>query len=423
MQSKMRILYVSPCEPIATGSGSNKRSSVALEALSQLGEVFYLCAPITACGPQSEIKDSPEWRNKISAMLYGGELYAQSPLAWKSFVAPGLINRALKRAWITAGEMVATSAAQTQSIVSAIHERFGPERFDVIYVFQAHAASFVADALPSLLKKDGAVLVDWDAAERPAAAEQYRFRSYGLRGHLTRSFNDLKLAWFEHKLLQAADITICAASYDIAYFISRRPRGKVAAIVNCTEVPPDRLPFPSNPMPPQVLFVGLINYWPNRHGLNLFLDEIWPAVREHRPDAEFSIVGRGVTPDIQKWHGTNGINVVGAVDALEPYYAKCHVAVAPMQFSVGSSIKILEALAFNRPIVAFEDATKRHGLQDGAEAFIAASSKEFSEKLIHVLNNPDIGLISAEKGYQFVKSHYCRFSVLEQTKKLVLETQ
>jgi glycosyltransferase involved in cell wall biosynthesis len=415
----LRILYISPCEPLATGSGSNKRSSVALEALSQLGEVFYLCAPTSTCGPQSDVKDGPEWRQKISAMLYGGELYAQTPLVWKSFVAPGLIHRILKRAWITAGEMVTTSAAQTQSIVSAIGGRFGPGKFDVIYVFQAHAASFVADALPSLLKNDGAVLVDWDAAERPAAAEQYRFRSNGLRGQLTRSFNDLKLAWFERKLLQLADVTICAANYDVAYFNSRHPRGKVAAILNCTEVPPDRLPFPANPKPPQVLFVGLINYWPNRHGLNLFLDEIWPAVRAQHPDAEFSIVGRGVTPDIQKWHGTNGINVVGAVEALEPYYAKCHVAVAPMQFSVGSSIKILEALAFNRPIVAFEAATRRHELQDGVEAFIATTSKEFSEKLNHVLSNLDVGRTSAGKGYRYVNSHYSRNRVLEQSKTLI----
>ena len=356
-------------------------------------------------------------------MLYGGDLYAQAPGVWESFVAPGIIHRIFKRAWITAGEMVTTTAAQTQCIVSAVQDRFGSASFDIIYVFQAHAASFVADALPALLKKDGAILIDWDAAERPAAAEQYRFRSKGLRGYLARSFNDLKLAWFERKLLQVADVTICAASYDIAYFESRRPRGKVAAILNCTEVPPDRLPFPTNPLPPQVLFVGLINYWPNRHGLNLFLNEIWPVVREHHPDAEFSIVGRGVTADIQKWHGIDGVNVVGAVDSLEPYYAKCHVAVAPMQFSVGSSIKILEALAYNRPIVAFEAATRRHGLQDGVEAFIAETSKEFSEKLIHVLNNPDIGLKSAGKGYQYVKSHYCRTSVLEQTKALVLETQ
>ena len=415
MMQPLRILYVSACLPIANGTGSQKRSFVAAHALQQLGAVHFLEVPP---GPGTSATD--EGSGLFAARLAGSDMVADDPGCWSSYFEPSFTRKLLQRAWITAGAMLPLLPEQNKALLASITRRFGAQKFDLIYIFQAHAGLFMCDALDELLAADGVSLIDWDAAERPAAVEQYRAREHGkgVLSWLGCRLNDCKLARYERRLLDAVDLTVCASDYDVAYFKARRPSGSVHAIPNCIDVPAQATAASTADVP-TVLFVGLLNYWPNRSGVLLFLSEIWPQVRATFPDAVFNIVGRGVTPDISAWHGREGVNVIGEVEHVAPHYAACHVAVAPMFFSVGSSIKILEALAFNRALVAFETATRRHALIDGISVSVARSSIEFSGKLVALLADPESASVLAFQGREKVSAAYARENVEELTVDII----
>lgn len=403
---RLRILYVSPCEPVSEGSGSQQRSFVAVQALRQLGEVWHLSVP-----PDGE----PAAPNPLfAATLLGATVVAAQPALWQGLVQPSRWRTLLQDSWVTAGRMATPSAAQTAALVQQVRTHLGPEPFDVIYAFQAHAGAFVDGAFSALLAKGGLSVVDWDAAERPGVAEQSRQREGGAspKAAIGRTLNDIKLGRTESRLLARTGLTLCASDVDVAYFQQRRPGARVHAVPNCVHLPSPPMAVQAQPGH-RVLFVGLINYWPNRQGLLHFLQHIWPGVRQRLPDAQFRIVGRGVTPDVQAHHGQNGVDVVGPVDHVRPHYEWCDVAVAPMLFSVGSSIKILEALAYLRPVVAYEAATRRHALVPGVEIGSAADPTSFHAQLLGLLLDPAQARQVAEAGFRKVAEHYGRVQVMD----------
>ncbi len=98
----------------------------------------------------------------------------------------------------------------------------------------------------------------------------------------------------------------------------------------------------------RLLFVGS-NTAPNVVGLQWFFDAVWPAVRAACPNATLDVagtVGRAfdTAPD--------GVRLLGLVDDLDPLYTRAGVVISPLTFGSGLKIKLIEALARGKAIVA-----------------------------------------------------------------------
>lgn len=87
---------------------------------------------------------------------------------------------------------------------------------------------------------------------------------------------------------------------------------------------------------------------PNWSGLAWFLRACWPLVRERLPDARLAVVGQ-VHPD----HAAllrPGVEVLGAVEDLQPCYDAARVFIAPVRSAAGLPIKVVEAAAAGLPV-------------------------------------------------------------------------
>src|SRR2546421_1420009 len=106
---------------------------------------------------------------------------------------------------------------------------------------------------------------------------------------------------------------------------------------------------PASRTRPVVMFVGPTSYDVNVEGVSWFLDRVWPRVRADVPDARFEIVGSG-------WgslsRDTPGVMVRGFVPDLATDVSGARVVVAPVRAGGGTKIKVLEAMAAARPVVA-----------------------------------------------------------------------
>ncbi|MCL8208181.1 MAG: glycosyltransferase family 4 protein [Actinomycetia bacterium] len=100
--------------------------------------------------------------------------------------------------------------------------------------------------------------------------------------------------------------------------------------------------------PRQLLFVGNLAYPPNRLGLADFLRRVWPELA--RAGYRLTAVGRG-TEGIR----APGVAGKGWVPDVRPYYAAAGAVVAPIRVGAGTPTKVLEALAFGRPVVAWAE--------------------------------------------------------------------
>jgi len=106
------------------------------------------------------------------------------------------------------------------------------------------------------------------------------------------------------------------------------------------------LPLP-NTSSTNVLFVGPGFYAANVHGVEWFLREVWPLVRESVAGARLRIVG--VAWD---WfQETEGVFFPGWSPALADEYAQARVCIAPLFGGGGTKLKVVESMAAARPVV------------------------------------------------------------------------
>lgn len=101
--------------------------------------------------------------------------------------------------------------------------------------------------------------------------------------------------------------------------------------------------------------VGLMNYGPNREGINRFLNEVWPRFHAKHPEVKYYLAGRGaLEEDITLWNNTEGVEYLGFVENLELLYQGILATVVPIYSGGGTCIKTLESMAFSRTCLSSE---------------------------------------------------------------------
>lgn len=140
----------------------------------------------------------------------------------------------------------------------------------------------------------------------------------------------------------------------------------------------------------RILFVGQLDYLPNKEGLTHFLEKVYTPLRERLPNVEMHVVGQ-ITDDAwrQIWENYKGVTVTGFVDDLKREYEQSHVVVAPVYRCGATNIKLLEAMSMNRACVTTQEAfdKMRKPFEKGRDLYVAANDDEFVEELAALLTD------------------------------------
>ena len=139
---------------------------------------------------------------------------------------------------------------------------------------------------------------------------------------------------------------------------------------------------------PNALFVGGFKHQPNVDGVQWFVSEIWPLVREAVPDATFRIAGSQMPSSIQALSDRPGVEVLGDVPDTAPYLEEAQVSVAPLRFGAGMKGKVNEAMAAGVPVVSTSYGVQGLSVTSGVEAIVADEPKAFADALIFLFGNP-----------------------------------
>lgn len=138
-----------------------------------------------------------------------------------------------------------------------------------------------------------------------------------------------------------------------------------------------------------ILYVGTSGYAPNYDGVVRFLEKCWPAIAAVHPDARFRIVGSD-WDRLGALAETPGVELAGFCKDLAPEYEKAAFCVAPVYYGGGTKIKVIEALAFHRAVVATAHAA--HGFpkeQLGDALTEARDDKEMIDACCALLNDAE----------------------------------
>ena len=136
-----------------------------------------------------------------------------------------------------------------------------------------------------------------------------------------------------------------------------------------------------------MLFVGNLTYRANVEAATTLAREVLPMVRATRPGATAALVGP-CDGQVEALAG-DGLEVAGRVDDLDPWYAGADVVVVPLRHGSGTRIKVLEAFAHRRPVVATPTAVAGLDVEHG-EVLLGATPGDLAAAVLEVLRDDDL---------------------------------
>jgi glycosyltransferase involved in cell wall biosynthesis len=383
--SNRTLLYISPEVPRLTGSGMAIRSASQILVLSEL---FDLSLAIVATG----VSDDEVWAGiapEVRAACRSIVIATSNPLIDRMLARAGSAQR---RVIVEGLSPLPLGYARTFPLLPALADKVAAahpgHRFDVIQCFRGVTARALRPLRRRGVSWSRAVL-DLDDYESFAKARYVRHFSANIGRQYTalRRLEAWKLRRLEDRLVPAFDDGHVCSIADQEMLRARFPAVRWTVVPNVVPRPPPVARVPASAF--TFLFVGSLDYSPNREAARFFTREILPILRRSAP-APFRVVIAGRRPDaaVRRLAELDGVEVVPDPPTLAPYYAAADVAIVPIRSGAGTRIKILEAFSFRVPVVSTVLGAEGLDLTGGTDLLFGDSAEDFAAACLALMRDP-----------------------------------
>lgn len=148
-------------------------------------------------------------------------------------------------------------------------------------------------------------------------------------------------------------------------------------------------PMPYEDRPPEVVFVGAMDYWPNVDAVTWFAQAAWPQVRAVHPQARFLVVGADPDRRVRALRAVPGCQVTGAVERVEPYLERARIVVVPVRVARGIQNKVLEGMAAGLPVVTTPQGADGIDAVHGETLYVCEDAPAMARIVGDLLSDPD----------------------------------
>lgn len=166
------------------------------------------------------------------------------------------------------------------------------------------------------------------------------------------------------------------------------PQARSVTIPNGVDVEYFQPTLPPAPSP-SLIFVGSLNWYPNIDAVQFLLKEIWPLAKAANPGLRLDIVGSAPPPAIVSLAaGLEGVKLHGFVDDVRPFLSAATLYICPIRDGGGTKLKILDAFAMQKCLVAHPIACEGIAVEVGRHVQYAETASEFAQWIGHLLAHP-----------------------------------
>lgn len=380
-----RLLFLAPYPPrFDAPHGGGRAMAHLLAGLAERHEVALLCLR-----GEEDAEVEPSLRERCRIVE---ELPRAGPRR-----SPDLRHRILKHARALSALAALRPKWAQYCAVPALRERllrlapaWRPEVVQAEYHVMGQYLALLDGRAPRVLNQ----------YEPGAAAARERWRS-GQDGRGPRRWLEL-MAWerYERAIARRVDAVVVLTERDRRE-MEPRAAGKPVVTIPLGMAAPERPLDPAGQEPPAVLFAGSYAHPPNLDAALRLAGSIFPRVRRRCPDAVLWLVGDGLPERLRAAAGP-GVLVTGRVPSVEPWLDRAAVVAAPLALGGGMRVKVLEALAAGKAVVATSRAAE--GL-DGAPLLLAGSDEEMADAIVRLLEDRDERIALAERARAWVLGH------------------
>ncbi|MGA7670488.1 MAG: glycosyltransferase family 4 protein, partial [Nitrolancea sp.] len=397
--ARPRLLFISPVEPKDAGNGLAMRAANLLRTLVDTHRVSLLIVPLYGAGAS---KTLPQW---ISDRCEDVRWARQPAIAGETTTSIE-DQRQRQEAWVD-------EAARC----------YWREHFDVIHVFRLSSLSIAAPYLDEAHHASATWRLDIDDVESRTGhrlAALYASRNLNeASGNATKTAQSAEA--LERLVIETWDRVYVCSERDKRFLEQRVPsrRAEIVAMPNRVSLPrhpaspPRRSPF-------TILYVGTLDYFPNADGAIWFCREVIPAMRELSPARfRFQIIGTGAPLSVQSLGYLPDVEVVGEVPSMDEWYERADLVVVPIRAGGGTRIKMLEALSFERPVVATSMAAEGLEVESGEHLLLADRPIPFARCCLSLMQDRALADRLARNGRSLVEERYALAPVTSANSRLL----
>jgi len=195
-----------------------------------------------------------------------------------------------------------------------------------------------------------------------------------------------KMRQYEGKACARAGLTLAVSEADRALLAANAPGADIRAIgtgVDTTYFHPNG----AVEAPATLVFTGSMDWYPNEDAIMYFIAAILPELRREVPGLSLAVVGRDPSDRLRAACAAAGIRVTGTVADIRPYVAEAAVYVVPLRIGGGTRLKIFEALAMGKAVVATQVGAEGLPIVSGQHFLQADSPADFAQAVVTLLKD------------------------------------
>lgn len=155
-----------------------------------------------------------------------------------------------------------------------------------------------------------------------------------------------------------------------------------------------------------LVFTGKMDFRPNVDAVLWFAEEVLPRIRQQSPHVHLWVVGQCPHPRLAPLQTHPAVTLTGYVEDVRPYIAGATVYVAPLRIGGGTRLKLLEAMAMEKAVVATRLGAEGYEMRDGEELLLADDAKTFAGAVLSLLSDPERRSALGRAARRFVEDRY-----------------
>jgi glycosyltransferase involved in cell wall biosynthesis len=217
-----------------------------------------------------------------------------------------------------------------------------------------------------------------------------------------------RLERFEGAVVSSSHLTLAVSQHDANQLRALgSSEANVQVVRNGIDAAAYRFAAPRADQPPNLLFVGKLDFRPNAEAMEWFTRDVLPPLRQAVPQVRLFAVGAAPPAWLVRiGQHDDRVAVTGYVDDERPYLDRCAVLILPVRTGGGSRLKALIALASGVPIVSTRVGMEGLETEPGVHYVAAESPAEWVNALHRLLGDAALRQRLAHAGRQLVEQQY-----------------
>jgi polysaccharide biosynthesis protein PslH len=373
----IRILWISHFIPYPHNDGASQRSFNLLKRLSRIHKIDLVC-----------LYSPKQLRNRYETIETGilESKRVLQELCTNVYVVPnGQADNQFKLLWLALKGLFFKGGYQASKVRNpeldnllqelAKSNRYAVAHFDTIGLAQYQKLLLNT---PSTLGHHN--IESHRLFRRSKLEEKFLHRMYF-------SVDAIRIKAFEQSVASDFVAHITCSALDSNRLAAHTNHPQIVSIPNSVDVNYFKRLTDESPQQ-SIVFVGTMSWYPNADAMHFFLINVWPELKIVCPQLHLHIIGSGAPKKIVALaHDSKDVTMHGFVDDIRPIVEAATLYICPVRTGGGTRLKILDAFALEKCVVAHPIASEGIEAIDTKEIVLAESAEGFTEAIVNLLTN------------------------------------